>query len=352
MAWIGPIVGGLIKNVNLGVEYPHGFSPLPLIASFEINEECDQRCPYCYLARRKSSSFGKSNEALFPLMKKCVDLGIQFITVSGREPLLDRDSLRYLQSLDSLRHRRGSLLRYGFNTNGLGIDRHLGILRKLAPDWVTLSIDGYEQGHDAQRGQGTFGIVTSNLIRLHSLPQYSGRVEVASTMSSTSVEGDIFELTKYLRDIGVRMHSITPVIEMTSDGRHHQPSSSQLLDYYVQHAEEVKDVEVYFILMKNADNEGILARYSLTPGYKNLMDQDCYRIAETSNIYILSHNATRYFRITSDGHLLRGASLFETDYVAASLGRPSAQSLPAMLREVFRRDMTLDFYKQHLKWLN
>ena len=352
MAWIGPIVGGLIRNVNLDKDYLHGSSPSPLVASFEINNSCNQQCSYCYISKRESRPSSKSdNKSLLPLIDRCVDLGIQFITVSGKEPLMDMDSVKYLQFLDSRRHDVDTNIRYGFNTNGLNIGRYWEALIGLKPDWITISIDGLGSYHDLKRGAGTFAVVDSNIRRLLDLPHYRGRIEVATTMS-TDDELEIFQLTKYLQSIGVRIHSVTPVIHKTNDGEYHQPSSKKIIDHYIKYCQEVDDMEVYFLLMKNSMNTDMMSIYTLASGYKNLMDQDCFRIKQTRNIHILSHNATRYFRITSDGHLLRGANLFDVDYEGVSLGKPTPETLPAMLRENFSRDCTLDFYKQYFDWLN
>ncbi|MEK7845510.1 MAG: hypothetical protein AAB257_00910, partial [Nitrospinota bacterium] len=172
------------------------------------------------------------------------------------------------------------------------------------------------------------------------------------TMTSATDKAEIFHLTAYLQEIGIRYHSITPVIEKLNNGEHLQPDSKSLIDFYISKCNIITDIQLYFILMKNAINGKILLDYPLERAYENLMDQDCFKVSNLDKFYILFHNATRYFRITSDGYLIRGINLFDKNYKEVSAGRPSPDNLQALLKENFKRDRMLNFYRDYFDWLN
>lgn len=333
MAWITPIIGGLIKNVNFKKEYLHQNSPKPLVASFEINNKCNQQCSYCYISEREESDENNDNLCL---IKKCIDLGIQFITVSGKEPLYDDKSFNCLKTIDLLK-KESKKFNYGFNTNGINLKKYLKEISNMDPNWITISADKKD----------IFQSIEKDVKKLIRIPSFRNRIEISTTMETFNEE-EMLNLTKYLREIGIKYHSIVPKITKQGDELM-QPDIKFLIDYYVSNS--IPGIDVYFVLMKNFINNKILPNFKVEKGYKDLMNQDCYVMAEILNYHLIYHNPTRYFRITHDGYLIRGVNLFDKNYKKVSLGKPTPNSLRELLKLNLTKDGTLGFYQRYFAWL-
>ncbi len=66
----------------------------PITAQFEITENCNLRCPHCYLLENESSNIIKEDvELIDKLTKKIIDLELFNVVVTGGEPLMRKKPL-------------------------------------------------------------------------------------------------------------------------------------------------------------------------------------------------------------------------------------------------------------------
>jgi uncharacterized protein len=136
-------------------------------------EKCNFRCTYCY----EDFLIGKMKpwirNGLKSLIKRRVDMGLRHLQLSwfGGEPLLAKDVLFEIAEFAATQLGDGRLesLRGSLTTNGYMLTADY--LERLVASNHThfqISLDGFEEGHDATRkyasGEGTFGVIWANLL--------------------------------------------------------------------------------------------------------------------------------------------------------------------------------------------
>lgn len=124
--------------------------PRPFFVSYQITLRCNRRCIFCNAWKLKTF-----NELATPLAKKVVselsDFGVGVLGFTGGEPLMRRD----LEEIAACAKHKGLIV--GVNTNGtLLTPKRAGSISSVF-DTVFVSLDGFENTHDAIRGEsGTF----------------------------------------------------------------------------------------------------------------------------------------------------------------------------------------------------
>jgi uncharacterized protein len=141
--------------------------PATLSATFHLTHQCNLRCTYCYTGAKEH----------IPMGSAVADAGIDFvlseaqkqrpeyvdITFFGGEPLLEADLLFHVA--DRLRRElpQGMALNFSTSTNGTLLTTALLHELQRREVYVSLSVDGPPDLHDAQRpnagGKGSSGAV-------------------------------------------------------------------------------------------------------------------------------------------------------------------------------------------------
>lgn len=125
----------------------------PLLVGFALTNRCNQRCLYC--RRWENPGEELSTEEVFAILDDLGEMGTKRVTFTGGEPLLRED----LGSIVS--YSKSKKIFTGVNSNGVLIPDKIDDLHAM--DLLTLSLDGPEEIHDRQRGQGTFKAVIKAL---------------------------------------------------------------------------------------------------------------------------------------------------------------------------------------------
>lgn len=137
--------GRLLKAKTLGEQ-------VPLFAFFTLTNRCNARCPYCfaqYYDRYDEEKDREMNtEQILGIIDQLEAMGTRRIGFSGGEPLL-RDDIGTI-----LRHAMSRGMECGLNTNGFLVPKKIDAIRGVGN--VTISLDGDEKAHDANRGKGTY----------------------------------------------------------------------------------------------------------------------------------------------------------------------------------------------------
>ncbi len=118
----------------------------PFVVVWAITHRCNQRCAYCGLWKRSEPEL--STQEALRIIDELSSTGTRKIIFTGGEPLL-RDDLGRLVD-----HARRKNISVGLSTNGILFASRLPELAGLS--YLSLSLEGPEEIHDALRGGGSF----------------------------------------------------------------------------------------------------------------------------------------------------------------------------------------------------
>jgi radical SAM protein with 4Fe4S-binding SPASM domain len=168
----------------------------PRIAVWELTLRCNLNCRHCgsRAGRARDDELGL-NEAL-ALVDQLAELGCQFLTLSGGEPLLRRDWPIIAQRLIE----RGVTV--GMVTNGiLWNDAQAELVRTVGLETVAFSLDGFKESHEYQRRVS--GQWQQVLDAIDSCVRNDIRASVVTTINRRNMT-ELSELRRLLYDHGVQ----------------------------------------------------------------------------------------------------------------------------------------------------
>jgi MoaA/NifB/PqqE/SkfB family radical SAM enzyme len=124
----------------------------PLLASFKLTYRCNLRCRSCPFWKMPSSDM--PYETAIQRMDSLHKMGVRLLIFEGGEPFLWRDGDHRLNDL--VRYAKDKFYCTGMTTNGtLPLDTPADVI------WV--SLDGLRESHNANRGDGVFEKVITNI---------------------------------------------------------------------------------------------------------------------------------------------------------------------------------------------
>lgn len=163
----------------------------PIIVVLVVTNKCNLKCRYCfgqYDARKEREDF--STEELIDIVDKLHVLGTRLLTVHGGETLLRED---IGEIVDYIKKKK---MYIHFVTNGLLLKKKINLIRKV--DSLCISLDGDEQGHEMNRGKGTFK-PTLEAIKIAKKERF--RLRIHATITKYTMN-DIGFLAKMAKEIG------------------------------------------------------------------------------------------------------------------------------------------------------
>jgi radical SAM protein with 4Fe4S-binding SPASM domain len=130
-------------------------SPIPSLRYLElqITDKCNLRCKHCYIGKPKNIELSIDN--IERLLEEFQDLQGLRLLITGGEPLMHRDFMKFNKILPQYRFRKILF------TNGLLLNR--SIIKELNVQEIQFSVDGMQKGHETIRGEGTFRKVISRI---------------------------------------------------------------------------------------------------------------------------------------------------------------------------------------------
>lgn len=105
-----------------------------------ITDRCNLRCQYCMPqegVEYKPHSQIMRYEDILKLVKVSTDLGIKKIRITGGEPLVRKDAVKFVSMLSEVR----DLEEIALTTNGLMLNEYAAALRKAGLNRVNISLD-------------------------------------------------------------------------------------------------------------------------------------------------------------------------------------------------------------------
>jgi MoaA/NifB/PqqE/SkfB family radical SAM enzyme len=133
-------IPGLLRFVSIS----------PRTVEFRVTENCNSRCVMCNAWKNRSVN-ELSTEELKDVLRQLRDIGINQLILLGGEPLLRPDIGAIIKEANLLRFRTILV------TNGLLLEERAKELLESGITYLTVSVDGIRDSHDAIRGvKGSF----------------------------------------------------------------------------------------------------------------------------------------------------------------------------------------------------
>lgn len=120
----------------------------PVQMHIRVIDRCNLRCKYCFGDYPMRNLPAPSTAQLFDVLDGLGRMGTVRVTLTGGEALLRED----IQEV--VRRARMNRIEPSLTTNGILIDRHLGMLEEL--NQLTVSLDGDRKIHDTFRGKDSW----------------------------------------------------------------------------------------------------------------------------------------------------------------------------------------------------
>jgi MoaA/NifB/PqqE/SkfB family radical SAM enzyme len=197
----------LKDGINYGVLYLGNFSLLKLIsprphyAEVRVTEGCNSRCITC--TAWKNSRIGElTTEEMIDAFRQLRELGINYIRLSGGEPLIRQDIVELIKECSLLGFREIYVA-----TNGLLLEEKAEELVKNGVTHFGVSLDGIKETNDNIRGvQGDYKKVLKGIDAVKCSAKNLGK-NIPVTIFTTILKQNICELQSILElceSIGAR----------------------------------------------------------------------------------------------------------------------------------------------------
>jgi len=172
-----------------------------------VSDSCNLKCTHCFHGDVRSLEEQLSSEEWYRVVDQFVELGVQQIHISGREPFVGDKSVQLLQYLHSVKEKTG--IKYGAITNGINVPAYLPTIQKLNIDYLDFSLDGLKESHEMLRGKETFS-KTVQAIQDTLAVLSKKRVYVSSVVHKGNLE-DVPRMIDYLHHLGVNKFFFQPL---------------------------------------------------------------------------------------------------------------------------------------------
>ncbi|MEW6185062.1 MAG: radical SAM protein [Thermodesulfobacteriota bacterium] len=194
------MVRGIIKTFFLK-------KPTPQAVTIGITRRCQYRCRHCSVPDPEQTRPSISRDEIFRVVRECLDLGVNNITFTGGEPLLNPDLEAFVAAVP-----KEKAVVQVFS-NGLLLDERMAAdLKKAGTYAVQISLDSPNpEEHDRWRGKaGAFVAVRRAVAKARA----AGLLVGLSTYATNSAlqEGSFKKIIDLAREWGVHEVSVFDVI--------------------------------------------------------------------------------------------------------------------------------------------
>lgn len=175
--------------------------------TFLVTNKCNFKCKHCFVVAGSCMKGEMSHEEKFKAIDNLKKLGVNKITFSGGEPLVEKDIFEYVK------HTKNNNLNVGFLTNGLLLDDEK--IKFLATNVDSLSISLYTNDILELPKQAYDFYFEKTIRNLKRLTELKYKFKVTIPISSKN-QNNLDELIQRLYDEkikpkAVRVYMITPV---------------------------------------------------------------------------------------------------------------------------------------------
>ncbi len=324
MAFISPVVGGTMVFITpvVGGTINEKVVEYPLIASVEINRDCNLSCDHCFISKREEGKEALSEGELEKAISGLVDNGINIVTLAGKEIFFDNKGINLLRFLDSVKKEKG--VSYGFITNGYNLGKFLGELSGLSFDWMDISLDSYDKEKSFKQNAEVIKKIRADKSLLERL--------TISSLATNENLNDLYGLSLHLDEAGIKRQTINPILDGNQNSLIPHERFISLFENY-RNASEFGNLEVSFVVVSERDKGWIKSNYKLTEKFIGMFEQDTYKVKE--KIFVLFPNPKRYMRLTVDGYVLKGKDILQPSYQDFAVGNIREDNLKDLVIKAF-----------------
>jgi len=174
---------------------------IPYVVVWLITAKCNLNCKHCY-AKQYLEVEELSLKEKLKLAKEIGELGIEWVAISGGEPLIHKDLIPVIEKL------RDYDVGVSISSNATVVDEN--VARKLSKlgVYVYVSIDGPEKVHDTIRGKGMFKKTMKSIMIFREFGVEYGTVMAVSRLNKSFVK----EYLELALNIDAESVSIIPVM--------------------------------------------------------------------------------------------------------------------------------------------
>lgn len=163
----------------------------PVTAVWEVTMGCNMRCRHCGSSCNEPLPDELCSEEAFDVIRQMAELGLQWVTLSGGEPLIRPDIC------ELIRHLKSSNIKANIITNGWLLESMAEKLKEAGISTVAISIDGPPEVHDNIRRSGAYKRLEAGIRRLKELEVTVGAI--------TTITKQNIGLLEEIRDELIRM---------------------------------------------------------------------------------------------------------------------------------------------------
>lgn len=179
----------------------YGRALMPLRYFFELTYRCNLQCPYCYVGSDRNKN-ELSTQEWFEVINQIPFYA--FITLVGGEPLIRQDFIPILEKACKKTFGKVNVVSNGILINEDIIQAFIKTKMLL----LSISLDGYGENHDSNRGQsGIFDKIINNLDSLNSHKKRP-MVDIKTIVLENNLD-DLPKLYKLCADMNFEFLSIS-----------------------------------------------------------------------------------------------------------------------------------------------
>jgi len=177
----------------------------PKEITIQLTCRCNLRCKHCFQWNdngyiKKDPNVVELDPGIMEKILKETHKEKSALYLWGGEPLFHKDWDTIARFIEK------DLRRTVISTNGLLLEKKLESILRISTNLVTvISLDGFQEEHDAIRGHGTFNRTVENiklLICLQRRQEYKGTITINCTLNDFIVP-KLFEFVKYCEGLGI-----------------------------------------------------------------------------------------------------------------------------------------------------
>ena len=183
----------------------------PVAGVWEVTMGCNMRCGHCGSSCKNPLPDELTTEEAFRLIDMLIDLKLNWITLSGGEPLTRKDLPLLIDRLTKGKVKANVI------TNGWNITENLAKdLKQAGVSTVAISIDGDKETHDKIRREGAFERAQKSFEILKSQDIYTASITTVSKQNIHLLE----KIKKELISMGVDMWQLQLGLPMGNFSKH------------------------------------------------------------------------------------------------------------------------------------
>lgn len=241
-------------------------------AIYQINYACNQNCQFCLNEWRGKNMAEIDLAKKKSIIKKLKEIGITNLTISGGEPMIDKDFKELLEFASNLK------MKILIQTNGTRINEDMAEFLKEKNAFLEISLEGPEEIHNIVTKSKNFKAAIAGI-----KTALNAKIPVCTNFTITKLNMQhLNEYLQLLQGLGIRLANFTKLY----------PSGNALININIMPSEK-ENIE-FLKRLAEKQNETTIA-LNVQPGFKKNI------LKEAGIIFSNNCTACKELSISPDG---------------------------------------------------